>query len=251
MSAFHEQSGSSSRAFREGAFAGFARPGGRSAHGAPAPDVPPFEIFDWYPHFQSCHKYFLDHAQHSNPVQALAAFLNIVLPCQKESNPVMSSNSSSPHSGGPSPSAPLLRQMPNPFGANPMSGNASAVSLIPYIRRLVATGFDNPAVLHGFFGDDWSQGIGPLHEVERRNFLFAAKSASWLKVKADYDIPPNETVPFLKPLQRATEDEIAQAELQWSDWLAMQDWMIGPRAPPAMGQSPRIIHPHIKREPRD
>ncbi|KAI9733517.1 MAG: hypothetical protein M1818_007265 [Claussenomyces sp. TS43310] len=250
MSAFHDQAGSSSRAFRDAAIEGLGRSGGRAA---PNSDEPSFEIFEWYPHLQSCHKYFLDHAQHSDPVQALAAFVNIILPCQKDANPVTSSTSSPAHSAGPSPSVSHPRQMPNLFASNTATGNASAVSVIPYVRRLVATGFDTPAVLHGFFGDSWATGIGPLHEIERRNFLFAAKSSSWLRVKSEYDMSPNETVPFLKPLQGASEQEIAQAEAQWSDWLAMQDWMVGPRAPDAIRQSTATVMQgtRIKREPRD
>ncbi len=112
---------------------------------------------------------------------------------------------------------------------------ATLVALVPYIRRLVATGFDTPAVLHGFFGDDWSEGIGQIHEMERRNFLFAAKSENWVKVKSSYDIKDGQTVPFLRPLQGATEQEIQSAESSWSEWLAMQDWMLGPRAPPGDG----------------
>ena len=42
-----------------------------------------------------------------------------------------------------------------------------------------------------------------------------------------------ETIPFLKPLRDATEREIVLAERSWSEWLAMQDWMLGPRAPDA------------------
>jgi hypothetical protein len=103
--------------------------------------------------------------------------------------------------------------------------------LLPYVRRLVATGFDGTPILHGFFGDDWPDGIGPFHEVERRNFLFAAKSDNWLKVKNSYDMADGQTVPFLRPLQHVTEKEIQAAESTWSEWLAMQDWMLGPRAP--------------------
>jgi hypothetical protein len=114
------------------------------------------------------------------------------------------------------------------------------VSLIPYIRRLVATGHDTPAVLHGFFGDDWLGGVGELHEIERRNFLFAAKSTSWMKVKQSYDMSPEETVPFLRPLRDASEKEIQAAEAGWSEWLAMQDWMLGPRAPETMNRSSRM-----------
>lgn len=109
------------------------------------------------------------------------------------------------------------------------------MTLIPYIRRLVATGFDYPAVLHGFFGDDWLAGIGPLHEQERRNYLFAAKSDTWLTVKAAYDMGEEQSIPFLRPLQSVTEKEIVGAEASWSEWLAMQDWMLGPREPEPQG----------------
>ncbi|KAF7545289.1 hypothetical protein G7Z17_g9294 [Cylindrodendrum hubeiense] len=181
-----------------------------------------FDIFDWYPKFQSCQRYFLDHAQHSGPVQAVGAFVNILLPFQT-----------------PSPSSPApIRTTPPAVPASARATGSvrppigSEVSIIPYIRRLVVTGFDSPAVLHGFFGDDWLQGIGPVHETERRNFLFAAKSDSWLGVKSHYDMADGQTVPFLRPLQHVTEEEIQGAESNWSEWLAMQDWMLGPRAPP-------------------
>ena len=64
----------------------------------------------------------------------------------------------------------------------------------------------------------------PLHEQERRNFLFAAKSSSWLEVKRAYDMGVDETIPFLKPLKNVGEGEIVAAEAGWSEWLAMQDW---------------------------
>jgi len=198
---------------------------------------PQFDIVDWYPKFQSCHRYFLDHAQHSGPVQALSAFINIQLPYQKQPTPILSSSSSSPRSAGPE--IPHFRQ-PNPFSQAQGAAHAQAVSLIPYIRRLIATGHDTPAVLHGFFGDDWASGIGELHEVERRNYLFAAKSTSWMKVKQAYDMSPEETVPFLRPLRDASEKEIQAAEAGWSEWLAMQDWMLGPRAPETINRPPRV-----------
>lgn len=116
---------------------------------------------------------------------------------------------------------------------------AASTSLIPYIRRLVVTGFDSHAVLHGFFGDDWVEGIGPIHETERRNYLFAAKSDTWVQVKSQYDMDEGQTVPFLRPLQNVKEEEIQGAESTWSEWLAMQDWMLGPRAPPNVGD-PRV-----------
>lgn len=109
-------------------------------------------------------------------------------------------------------------------------------SVLPYVRRLVATGFDQTAIMHGFFGDDWVEGVGPLHEVERRNFLFAAKSDTWLRVKTSYDMADGQSVPFLRPLQQVSEREIISAEANWSEWLAMQDWMLGPRAPPGVGR---------------
>ena len=110
----------------------------------------------------------------------------------------------------------------------------SFVSLIPYLRRLVVTGLDFPGVLHGFFGDDWALGVGPLHEQERRNYLFAAKSGGWASVKKDYDMLPLDTVPFMRPLQAPAIAEIEAAEKSWSEWLAMEDWMVGPRAPDSM-----------------
>jgi len=116
------------------------------------------------------------------------------------------------------------------------------VSLIPFLRRLIVTGFGTPGVLHGFFGDDWAGGIGPLHEQERRNYLFAAKSGGWASVKKEYDMSPLETVPFLKPLQVIESEEIESAERNWSEWLAMEDWMVGPRAPEGMEQAPGAGH---------
>jgi len=200
-----------------------------------------FDIIDWYPHFQSCHRYFLDHAQHNPACQAMAAFINIRLPCQRTPYPIASSSSAS------SPRGPGNNLQPNPFSPN--HGNSSqpnAISLTPYLRRLIATGQDTEAVLHGFFGDDWRKGVGELHEIERRNYLFAAKSTSWMKVKQAYDMSPEETCPFLSPLRNATEIEILAAESTWSEWLAMQDWMLGPRSPEAMKRSPPI-----KREPQE
>jgi hypothetical protein len=96
---------------------------------------------------------------------------------------------------------------------------------------------DFPGVLHGFFGDDWSNGVGPMHEQERRNYLFAAKSGGWASVKKDYDMAPLETIPFLRPLQGPLDAEIEAAERSWSEWLAMEDWMVGPRAPDILHDS--------------
>ncbi|KAL1961467.1 hypothetical protein VTN77DRAFT_1840 [Rasamsonia byssochlamydoides] len=186
------------------------------------------DIFEWYPHYQNCQRYFLDHAQHSVPVQALSAFLNILLPFQRQPNPIFNSSSAA---GTP----PIPSQSSS--ASAPVSPPPPSVSLIPYIRRLVATGMDFPGVLHGFFGDDWGAGVGPLHEQERRNYLFAAKSGGWASVKKDYDMSPLETVPFLRPLQGPLDSEIEAAERSWSEWLAMEDWMVGPRAPDVLRDS--------------
>ncbi|KAG6003482.1 hypothetical protein E4U54_000676 [Claviceps lovelessii] len=168
-------------------------------------------IMAWYPKYQSCQQYFINHSQHTKSVQAVAARMNILLPFERAIN-----NDST---RGPS----------NSFSSS--SSGSTRVSLVPYIRRMVVTGFDNRVTLHGFFGDDWNVGIGSIHEEERRNYLFAAKSDPWLKVKAQYDMADGQTVPFLRPLIRVSESEIISAELDWSEWLAMQDWMLGPRAP--------------------
>jgi hypothetical protein len=215
-----------------------------------------FDIFDWYPQFQSCVKYFLDHSQHTVPVQAVAAFINIRLPYQKTQNQLVSSRLS--HSpSGPSPAGGMPGSSRHSMSqAHVRAGQGEPLphlSLIPYIRRLVVTGFDTGPVLHGFFGDDWKRGIGPLHETERRNYLFAAKSETWLKVKNSYDMDDEQTVPFIRPLQRVELEEIEGAENNWSEWLAMQDWMLGPRAP----EQQHPGHPrhqeglNIKREDHD
>lgn len=181
-----------------------------------------FNVFEWYPDYQSCHAYFLDHAQHSIPIQALAAFINITLPYQRQPYPTVSATS---NNSSPSLPPPIIGQ-PRPGQSNhhgpPMpSSSAQGVSLVPYIRRLVVTGHDHPGVLHGLFGDRWEKGVGPLQEIERRNYLFAAKSGGWASVKAAYDMPPNEFVPFLQPLRNSSEVEVQQAEESWSDWLKM------------------------------
>ncbi|KAE8348361.1 hypothetical protein BDV28DRAFT_143681 [Aspergillus coremiiformis] len=195
---------------------------------SPGPNGDSFDIFEWYPHYQNCQRYFLDHAQHTATVQALSAFLNIRLPFQRQPSPVFNSATDhTPTAGqtGPTPTSTS--------GSNP----PPPVSLVPYLRRLVATGMDFPGVLHGFFGDDWRSGIGFLHEQERRNYLFAAKSGGWACVKKDYDMSPLETIPFLRPLQGPLDSEIEAAERSWSEWLAMEDWMVGPRAPDILRDS--------------
>ncbi|KAI1342623.1 hypothetical protein F5Y15DRAFT_310219 [Xylariaceae sp. FL0016] len=184
-----------------------------------------FDILEWYPQFQSCVRYFLDYAQHEGPVQAIAAFVNIQLPFQRFQNPIVTSKTAGSPPAVPSPSATAAGKFPMP------ALSPTTVSLTPYVRRLVATGFDFPGVLHGFFGDDWARGIGHMHEVERRNYMFASKSSYWLDVKSQYDMPDGQTIPFLRPLQNVTLEEIDAANESWSKWMAMQDWMLGPEDP--------------------
>ena len=100
----------------------------------------------------------------------------------------------------------------------------------------MVTGFDKPGILHGFFGDAYGIGIIPLQDCERRNYLFAAKHGGWRTCKRQYDMNAEETVPFLKPLQNVRAEELEAAEKSWSSWLAMEDWLIGPREPAASEQ---------------
>lgn len=220
--------------FQHAAFPGSSAP--ERASSSQRADDPQFDIFDWYPKYQSCQRYFLDHAQHSGPVQAVAAFININLPFQRTGSlESLSTNHLPGLAGLSSPRGPHLR--PGTTAASMYQPAAYHISLVPYLRRLVVTGLDFPGVLHGFFGDDWAAGIGSLHEQERRNYLFAAKSGGWASVKKDYDMLPFETVPFLRPLQAPLDAEIDAAEKTWSEWLAMEDWMVGSRAPESMEEN--------------
>jgi len=196
-----------------------------------------FDILQWYPQYQSCLRYFVEVSQHTYPCQALAAFINIRLPVQRSEGPPSAgkgSNSPGPSTLGASSRyryPPGSTHTASPSLPHPTLSQYGWVSLHPYIRRLVATGFDVPAILHGWFGDDWVSGVGPLHEQERRNYLFAAKSGGWSAVKRGYDDVSDQAIPYLKPLMRVDDDEIEAAEGSWSKWLAMEDWMLGSRAP--------------------
>ncbi|KAK3065553.1 hypothetical protein LTS18_000030 [Coniosporium uncinatum] len=197
-----------------------------------------FDIFEWHPAYTSCQRYFLDHAQYDGAVQAVAALINICLPYQWPNHPILTA-SSTPSQASGSGAYSLPWPPRGPTGSAQRSNPTTHVSLIPFVRRLVVTGFDKVGVLHGFFGDDWRKGVGPLQECERRNYLFAAKSVGWAKVKEQYDMNPHETVPFLRPLQDVQLAEIEGAEKTWSQWLAMEDWMVGPRAPDTMDEGQR------------
>ncbi|GLB16084.1 hypothetical protein AtubIFM61612_005920, partial [Aspergillus tubingensis] len=90
---------------------------------------------------------------------------------------------------------------------------------------------DSPAVLGAFFGKDWAGGVGSIIKQEQVNYLFTAKSGGWASTKAVYDTLPDEQTPFLRPLRQPAEDELQEAEDRWSEWLAMEDWMVGPCSP--------------------
>lgn len=171
---------------------------------------------DWFPVYQSCVEHFVNVAQYRPLAQSLAAYINILLPHQRATDTVLESPESRTNN---------QRQRFSP------GSSARLISLTPYIRRLVVTATDAPAVMQELFGDDWVKGVGTLLSQERMNYLFSAKSGGWLKTKAQYDILPHETVPFLRPLRDPQEEELRAAETQWSEWLAMEDWMVGPRSP--------------------
>ncbi|KXL48931.1 hypothetical protein M433DRAFT_149041 [Acidomyces richmondensis BFW] len=208
---------------------------------------PDFDILEWFPAYQSCQRYFLDHAQYEPATQALCALINIRLPFQWLPHPVTASQAALATQPAPTGSNFAFNAFPRLGGSNMSSPNRSRqgvnqtppvfVSLIPYIRRLVVTAFDKLPILHGFFGDDYIRGILPHLECERRNYLFAAKHGGWRTCKKQYDQGSggggDESVPFMKPLDEAKMEELTAAEKAWSSWLAMEDWMVGPRAPEA------------------
>ncbi|KAF2223644.1 hypothetical protein BDZ85DRAFT_217497 [Elsinoe ampelina] len=201
----------------------------------PFSSMPGFDILDWQPAYQSCQRYFLDHAQYEAATQALCSLINIRLPHQWRINPIMSSTTTVNVANQSTANVKdWSRPTSGPSAGRDAQGQPSAisfVSLIPYIRRLIVTGFDTEGILHGFFGDAWQSGITPLRECERRNYLFAAKHGGWGSCKNQYDLNEEETVPFMQPLKDVTAEELNAAEKGWSSWLALEDWMVGPRAP--------------------
>lgn len=155
----------------------------------------------WYAHYKTCLQYFMETSQFNPTVQSIAAFVNIRLPIQHPIDPT-----------SPQPAAGFI-------------------SLRIYVRRLIITAQDTPVNMLAFFGPDWEAGVGCIYKQERTNYLFTAKSSGWAKTKASYDILPDEQTPFLRPLRDPSEDEIRAAEARWSEWLAMEDWMVGARSP--------------------
>ncbi|OKL55572.1 hypothetical protein UA08_09153 [Talaromyces atroroseus] len=160
---------------------------------------------EWFPIYQSCIEHFVNVAQHRPLIQSFAAHINILLPYQRTADKILNSSEST------------NQQLP--------------FSLTRYIRRLVVTATDTPNIMQDLFGANWIQGVGTIHSQERINYLFAAKSSGWLQTKAQYDVLPYETVPYLRPLRDPQEEELRVAESLWSQWLAMEDWMVGSRSP--------------------
>ncbi|KUJ07328.1 uncharacterized protein LY89DRAFT_742963 [Mollisia scopiformis] len=199
------------------------------------PSIVSQSLLDWIVEYKSCERFFLIHAQASPLVQAICTYMNIRLQYQK----IAVSPPTTPIPWLPSQPnlcVPHPQNLPLPHLHTPPSGNSNlqTVSLVPYIRRLVCTGLNTELILMEFFGRGWSSGIGQILQQEEQNYLFAAKSADWHQVKLAYDISSEETAPFLVPLKEATMQKIVDAEHNWSEWLAMQDWMLGPRRPASL-----------------
>jgi hypothetical protein len=189
-----------------------------------------FSLADWHLAYQNCQRYFVNHSQYGSFVQAVASFVNIRLPFQWPDHPVTQLPTERETVSSPaSPVFPSASRRSPQFTANGQS--LPFISLFPYIRRLVVTGYDSENIMCGFFGNDWQKGVGPVQTIERRNYMFAAKSVGWGMVKLHYENTTDEMVPYMTPLQRVKLNEIEIGEKAWSDWLAMEDWMIGPRTP--------------------
>ncbi|GLI75446.1 hypothetical protein PoHVEF18_003700 [Penicillium ochrochloron] len=176
----------------------------------PDPEFGRLDTTGWYPHYKQCVQYFLEAGQHNPSVQSIAAFINIRLPFQR-------------------PEDQLHQQAQ--IQAQAQVDSTTFISLRPYVRRLIITAQDSSPIMTAFFGPDWPAGVGVLYKQERANYLFTAKSSGWAQTKAAYDILPDEQAPFLRPLRDPEEEEIRAAEARWSEWLAMEDWMVGARSP--------------------
>ncbi|KAF2843874.1 hypothetical protein T440DRAFT_411264, partial [Plenodomus tracheiphilus IPT5] len=176
------------------------------------------DISEWYSAYQSCQLFFFDQAQHEAGVKAVCALINICLPSQWAGPPLFNISSLQTHTSSPG-AQNISSRRPGPVSDTRDQPAAARVSLIPFIRRLVITGMDTTSIMHRFFGDDWRQGVGPIYECERKNYLFAIKSVGWADVKCLYDMSPHEMVPFMKPLQKVQLEEIEGAESAWSRWL--------------------------------
>ena len=179
--------------------------------------------------YEKCWRYFVDHGQYSTSVQSLCELMNIRLPFEKHKPRLLTV-----------PFWWLLKE----------KRTSQKVSLMPYMRRLVCTGNDTDKTLEDFFGSCYSRGVANLRKQERRNYLLTAKSTTWDIVKSAYDMGSEEKVPYLVPLREATEEDILDAESHWSEWLAMGDWMLGPRRPSSL-QSIKIEDHIVEHEARN
>ncbi|RPA75506.1 hypothetical protein BJ508DRAFT_332025 [Ascobolus immersus RN42] len=199
-----------------------------------------FDLTLWHVHHQACRTYFVEEGQYKEAAKALAAFLNIRLPHQIPGTPLrqqfFSTTSQLPWAG-PDEDIRRKAQASLSFNGpdhhrspNPLTDAYTDISLFPYLKRLVCTGFDKDSVMLELFGEHWMQGIKRLLDQERKNFLFAVRSkgSSWLKVKEVYDagMGPNELVPFLKPLGEAEDgaSERGQADMEWKQWEEFEAW---------------------------
>lgn len=100
----------------------------------------PFDVLDWTPQYLSCQRYFIDHAQLSCPVQAIAPYINIHLPFQRPPIPSRASLDYPP---------------PVPDRSHPtIFHTSSPISLTPYLQRLVIIDINSLDILHDFFDDD-------------------------------------------------------------------------------------------------
>ncbi|QSZ35493.1 hypothetical protein DSL72_008363 [Monilinia vaccinii-corymbosi] len=249
--AYHSQAGPSNPNLRpppqqfQQRSANYGNPPAGNENEGPEQEAAGFDTLNWYRHYIQCHEYFLDRAQHDFYVQAVAAFINIQLPYQRQPYPVNRASAS----WSAANLTDRLQEQNHP------PGYPQPVSLIPYIKRLIVTGHDDHRILGAWFGADWVQGIGTIHEMERRNYLFASKSKEWLDVKKYYDDSPaaEQSTPYMIPPPAVQEVELHHADEAWSNWMAMQDWVIGPRTPEGLLPQPRSRTPHynsprVKRE---
>lgn len=199
-----------------------------------------FDIFEWHAAYLSCQRFFLDHGQYEPGSQAVTALLNILLPHQLPkpitswADPELTSPSARFASAYVPPGTTPPRPEPVPLPGPPKMPNF--VSLVPYVRRFVITGFDNDAILHGFFGDDYKKAIMPLRECERRNYLFVSKSGGWEKAKAQYDMDPMQSVPWMRAPKDIQGLELENAEKTWNAWHSLEEWTTNSRLPDGLGE---------------
>lgn len=164
----------------------------------------------WHKSYCECMQYFINEGQRLQEVRILANFINIRLPFQRNQRHLQPSQLNEAGSSYERETLPYSQDL--------------FVSPIPYIRRLVATGSDEPAVFDKWFGSAWSVGIGMLVHHERRNFCFAARSGNWLAMKQAYDMPPDEQIPWIRPSLPSDEFSEKQYDDIWMQFEAVRDY---------------------------